>query len=118
MHDAKASEAEHHEGLSHVMSKRMLVGVWLALMVLTGLTVGTDYFIDAGRFNIVLALGIATIKGFLVAAFFMHLRHDRPFNVLVFLASLLFAGIFLSMSILDTKEYQPDIIQDPPAKTP
>jgi cytochrome c oxidase subunit 4 len=118
MYDAKESVAEHHGGLSHVMSIRMLVGVWLALMVLTGLTVGADYFVDVGRFNIVIALLIATIKGFLVAAFFMHLRHDRPFNVLVFVASVVFAGVFLSMAILDSKEYQPEIIQEIQAPAP
>jgi cytochrome c oxidase subunit 4 len=45
--------------------------------------------------NVVVALGIATLKASLVALFFMHLRYDRPLNGIIFVSSLVFLGIFL-----------------------
>ena len=51
---------------------RRLFGVWLALLALLGLTVGTA-FIDLGAWNAALNLSIAAIKATLVAIFFMHL---------------------------------------------
>ena len=56
-----------------------------------------------------IALGIATLKASLVALYFMHLRYDNPFYAVVFLAALLFLAIFLSLTLLDTFQYQPDV---------
>ncbi len=44
-------------------------------------------YYDFGKANIFIAMLIATMKGSLVAAFFMHLRHDKLFNTLAFLAA-------------------------------
>ena len=51
----------------------------IALLILTGLTIGAA-FIDLGSGNVVVALGIASIKASLVALFFMHLRWEKPVN--------------------------------------
>ena len=48
-------------------------------MVLTVATVGVTY-VDMGRFNLVVALGVAAVKASLVGLYFMHLRYDSPFN--------------------------------------
>ena len=53
----------------------------------------------------------ATAKATLVALYFMHLKYDNRFNLLVFLASFLFVGFFISITMLDTKQYQPAIQQ-------
>ena len=58
-------------------------------------------------------MGVATVKGTLVALYFMHLRWDRPFNSIIFVGSLLFLGIFLGFALLDTAEYNPSLIDDP-----
>jgi cytochrome c oxidase subunit 4 len=95
--------------MSHVTPVRLLVGVFAALMVLTAITVGAT-LVDLGpRMNLVIAMLIATVKAGLVVTYFMHLRWDRPFNTLVFLGSLLFVSLFISMTLLDKSEYEKDI---------
>jgi cytochrome c oxidase subunit 4 len=44
---------------------------------------------------------VATAKAGLVAAFFMHLRHDKLFNTLSFLAAFLFLSIFILLTYDD-----------------
>jgi cytochrome c oxidase subunit 4 len=39
----------------------------------------------------------------LVMAFFMHLAFDKPFNVIVFLGSFVFVGIFVSFTLSDSQ---------------
>lgn len=107
--NVRAGGHGHEHGLSHVTPVRLLVGVFLALMVLTAVTVGAT-LIDLGpRMNLIIAMLIATVKAGLVVTYFMHLRWDRPFNTLIFLGSLLFVSLFISMTLLDKSEYEKDI---------
>jgi cytochrome c oxidase subunit 4 len=109
-----AHESEHH-GVGHIAPRRALIGTCLALLVLTWVTVGVSY-IDLGELNIWIALGVAALKGSLVALFFMHLRWDRPFNAIVFCVALAFVALFIALAMTDTSEYQPDVIPgDAPA---
>ena len=98
-----SSHDEH--GFAHVMPIWMLVGVWAALMALTGLTVFSAQF-DLGALDLPVAMLIATVKALLVALFFMHLKYDRPFNGLIFMASLIFAGVFVTIAMMDTGQNQ------------
>lgn len=102
-HAHHAPDAHGHDdhGLAHVASPKMLVSVWLALIALTGITVWTASM-HLHPFDLVIAMVIATIKGLLVALFFMHLKYDRPFNGLVFIMSFVFAGLFVVFSMFDT----------------
>jgi cytochrome c oxidase subunit 4 len=102
------SHADDDHGLGHVMSVKMLVGVWAALMFFTAVTVVSAQF-NLGALDLPIAMGIATFKAMLVALFFMHLKYDRPFNGLVFMASLIFAGLFVTFSMMDVSANQPDI---------
>lgn len=95
-----------HNAISHVTPIKLLIGVFVALLALTALTVAA-VTVDLGAMNIWIAMAIATIKALLVALFFMHLKYDRPFNAMVFLASLVFAGVFVAIALLDSREYQP-----------
>jgi cytochrome c oxidase subunit IV len=104
-----AHAAGHDDAISHVTPVRLLIGVWVALMILTIVTV-TATSIDLGpRINLIIAMAIATVKAGLVVTYFMHLRWDRPFHTLVFLGSLLFVSLFISMTLFDKSEYEPDI---------
>lgn len=105
-HADHADHADH--GVGHVVPIRILVATGLALLVLTVVTVWSAMF-DLGEANIYVALGIATLKGALVALFFMHLRWDRPFNGIVFVGSLAFVALFLALAMTDTAEYQADL---------
>lgn len=104
-----ANEHAQHPGLAHVMPRRVLLGVWGALMLLTVLTV-TAHGIDfGGNMNLVVAMAVATVKATLVVLFFMHLLYDRRFHLLFFLGSLVFVFLFVSFALLDSGQYQSDI---------
>jgi cytochrome c oxidase subunit 4 len=87
---------DHDDGAVHVhvASVGFYIGIFVALVCLTIATVKVSYY-DFGKANILVALLIATMKGSLVATFFMHLRHDKLFNTLTFLAAFLFLAIFI-----------------------
>lgn len=100
-----------HEGAGHVASIPLLVGVLIALLVGTYLTVTATYF-DLGALNIWIGLAIATAKAVLVALYYMHLRWDRKINIVVFLVAVLFLGVFVGIAMLDTAQYQPQMIPE------
>ena len=86
----------HSEGAVHVhiASTQFYVGIFVALVVLTIITVKVSYY-DFGSANILIAMAVATAKASLVSLFFMHLAHDKKFNSLTFISAFLFLGIFI-----------------------
>lgn len=86
----------------HVMPLRTYLLVWGALLCLTFVTVQVSAF-DFGSWNVYVAIAVATVKAGLVALYFMHLRYDKTFNLIVFASSLVFLGLFLVMTLLDSK---------------
>jgi len=79
----------------------MYFGVFFALLVGTGLTVYAAT-LDLGRYNAVVALGIATIKATLVALFFMHVWHaSEKLTKLVVVAALFFLLLLLGLTMSD-----------------
>ncbi len=75
-----------------------VLGALLALTVTTVLAAGFNF----GSWNVVIALGIATVKASLVALFFMHLRHDKPINAIIFVTGAAMLGVFLAICVLDS----------------
>ncbi|MCA9622281.1 MAG: cytochrome C oxidase subunit IV family protein [Myxococcales bacterium] len=100
------STTEEHP---HITSRKALIGTWLALMALTLLTVAASKVHFGGTTEIVIALGIATVKASLVALVFMHLLYDKKFNVIIFLVSVLAVVLFVSITYTDVSSYKPDI---------
>jgi len=96
-HGAHADDGAVHV---HIASTRFYWGIFAALIVLTILTVKVSYY-DFGKANTIIAMLIATMKASLVAAFFMHLRHDKLFNTLAFLSAFLFLAIFILLTYDD-----------------
>lgn len=102
--DTVDAKSHYH---AHVVSMPVLIGTFVALLVLTWATVAA-WTIDLGpAFNIGLALFIALIKASLVGLYFMHLRYDSVFNSIILIAALLFVMIFIAISLIDTADYQP-----------
>ncbi|MBM3784730.1 MAG: hypothetical protein FJW30_10245 [Acidobacteria bacterium] len=94
--------SEHHDAHAHTHSAMPYVITLGALLVLTGVTVGAAYVnFGSPTINIVIAMFIATCKATLVALFFMHLRHDKPLNAIIFVSSLIFLAIFLAFPLID-----------------
>ncbi|MCY2993018.1 MAG: cytochrome C oxidase subunit IV family protein [Planctomycetota bacterium] len=94
--------------MGHVVPPATLLLTFAALIVLTIVTVLTSTF-GLGNWEIWVSLGIATVKGTLVAMVFMHLRYDNPFHALLAVFCLCFVMLFLGLTILDSQGYQADI---------
>lgn len=99
------AHAGDHPLVGHLVPVSTLLFTAFGLLVLTVITVAVRY-IDIGEFNIWVAIGIAVVKAALVATFFMHLRWDRPFNVLVFVGCSLFVILMMAFCVLDTGQYR------------
>lgn len=93
----------HSEKEIHVTPLGIYLGTGGALLALTAITVLVSR-INLGGWNVVVALGIATIKASLVALFFMHLFYDKKIYLSVFLISVVFLGVFLILTMFDTME--------------
>ena len=89
--------------MTHVHGGLKIYGTILAaLMTLTVITVAASYVhFGSGMINVVIALGIATMKASLVALFFMHLRWDKPMNGIILLTGLAFLSVFLFFCFID-----------------
>jgi cytochrome c oxidase subunit IV len=80
---------------------RSYVVVWIALMVLTALTV-TSASLNLGGIAIILCLGIATFKSTLVLLYFMHLRYeDRQLIRLLIPIAVTVLAIFIGLTYSD-----------------
>lgn len=84
----------------HVPSVKPLVMVFLALMVLTAITVGVS-FINLGAFSAVVALTIAAIKAMLVILFFMEVRYSSKMTMAAIVAGCFFLGLLLFLTMAD-----------------
>ncbi len=100
---------DHHgHGGHHVQSLTQLFTVYFILMVLTALTIWV-YYQDFGNLNVLISMGIASVKATLVALYFMHLRYDKPFNAILFCGSFFFVALFIGLTMQDYGQYLPEI---------
>src|SRR5258708_24225889 len=76
-------------------------------MLGTGITVWAA-FQNFGKYNIVIALGIATIKATLVVLYFMHARYSPNRTQLVIVCSVFWLAIMLALTLTDytTRSHQ------------
>jgi cytochrome c oxidase subunit IV len=74
--------------------------IFFALMILTAITVAAAY-IDFGRFSVIIALGIATLKASLVLWFFMHVRHGNPLLKIFVAAGFVWLAILMAFTFQD-----------------
>ena len=92
--------------MAHAVSPGILLGVFGLLMILTLTTVGVTWWDFGYKINLMLAIGIAVAKAMLVIAYFMHLRYDSPFYTFIIGLCLVFIGVFIVFTILDTSNYE------------
>lgn len=86
----------------HISSLKILLGVATSLLLLTFLTVAVTWIQIPAPYNVIVAIAIAVVKAALVAMFFMNLYWDTKFNTLVFLLSILFLAIMVTITLMDT----------------
>jgi cytochrome c oxidase subunit IV len=105
----------------HVVPVKTYLGIFVALLVLTGLTTGAA-FIDFGDIhtgiplinliplNTVVALAIAVVKMLLVILFFMHVKYSSGLTKIVVMAGFLFLAILVSFTLADelTRGWSPE----------
>jgi cytochrome c oxidase subunit 4 len=95
------SDAHTEDIKKHVKTYLMVFGT---LMALTVLTVGVSYMRLAVPIAIVVALLIATVKGSLVAAYFMHLLHERPVIFYVLALTVIFFVFLMFIPLLTIQD--------------
>jgi cytochrome c oxidase subunit 4 len=117
--DSKHHHDDHaHHGISHVASKKVLLGTYAGLMFLTIITVAATMFDFGSGPNLAIAMAIAVVKATLVILFFMHLIYDKLFHSVLVIGGILAATLFVTFTLMDSGQYQQTIIWDtsnPPA---
>jgi cytochrome c oxidase subunit 4 len=76
------------------------LGVFFALLVLTGTTVAVA-FLDLGPLNNVVAMGIAVVKASLVILFFMHVKYASRLTGVVLLSGVFWLAIMVGLTFVD-----------------
>ncbi len=99
----------HGEHFAHPAPPWILLSTFVALIFLTILTVFIADNVELGSFELLVSMGIATVKAVLVCAFFMHMFWDKGFNIMVFLSSLLFFALFIGFALMDSYETLPNV---------
>lgn len=89
-----------HEHTEHIVKPGTYLGIIATLMALTIITV-IAATVDLGKFNIVVALAIATTKATLVVLFFMHAKFSPRRTQLVIVAGVFWLIILLFMTMSD-----------------
>jgi cytochrome c oxidase subunit IV len=84
----------------HVVPLKVYLGVFLALCVLTVVTVAVTGY-DFGPFNLIVALGVAVTKATLVVLYFMHARYSPKLTGVVIASSLAFFAILVFLLLTD-----------------
>ena len=84
----------------HIVSPKIYLAIFATLMAGTAITVWAA-FQNFGKFNIVIALAIATIKATLVVLYFMHARYSPTRTQLVIVCSVFWLAIMLSLTLAD-----------------
>ena len=92
----------------HISPKSTYIAIFVALMVLTAITVAVA-FVDLGILNFPVAIGIAIIKATLVILFFMHVKYSSKLTQLVVASAFFFLVILLGLTLVDylSRDWQP-----------
>lgn len=90
--------SEHDKG--HILGYSTLTAVWLALLVLTAVTVAISR-VDMGALNIWVALAVASVKSALVIFFFMHMKYENNIFRIFLLVALVTLAVFIGFTFFD-----------------
>jgi cytochrome c oxidase subunit 4 len=96
MNHAPAHAASKH----HVVSLSTHVMVWVALLMLTALTI-VAASLHFGAVSVAAAIVIATLKGALVLLYFMNLRYEERIFMIMLGVALLTLAIMLVLTCVD-----------------
>jgi cytochrome c oxidase subunit 4 len=84
-----------------IVTPKTYLTVFVALMVLTAITVTFSRLPVSEDWHTVIGLGIAAVKASLVILFFMHVLYSTRLTWLVALSGLLWLGILIGYTLTD-----------------
>jgi cytochrome c oxidase subunit 4 len=79
---------------------RVYITVFVALMVLTIITVAVSYLHLSVPMAVTVALFVAIVKGSLVAAYFMHLVSEKKLIYAVLVLTIVFFAVLLALPVV------------------
>ena len=85
----------------HIVSLRIYIIIFLALMVGTALTVWAGLQNFPGSLNVIVAMTIAVTKATLVVLYFMHLRYSSRLVWVIFVSALFWLLILFAFTLSD-----------------
>jgi cytochrome c oxidase subunit 4 len=85
----------------HIVSLKIYVSIFLALLVGTALTVVAGLQDFPGQLNVIIALTIAVVKATLVVLYFMHVRYSSRLIWVVFTSALFWLAILFALTFSD-----------------
>ncbi len=98
--EIKMADHSHAESRHHVVPAKVFFNVFVALVVLTVLTV-VFHEMHLGAFAAPVAFLIATAKATLVLMYFMHLKYDNMTNRVIFLSGFFFLALLFFFCFID-----------------
>lgn len=84
----------------HIVSYANHIWVWIALLILTVVTVGITY-VDLKHLVVFTALSIATVKSTLVVVYFMHLKFESKILAIMLGITMLVFITFILLTFVD-----------------
>jgi cytochrome c oxidase subunit 4 len=95
---------QHSDPIEVKKSVRTYLAIGAALLVFTGITVAANLLTLAVPAAITVALIIASIKGSMVAAVFMHLNHEKKWIYGALLLTVAFFVVLMLVPILTVND--------------
>jgi cytochrome c oxidase subunit IV len=94
-----------HASMTHDQAEidkhvRVYIGVFVALMVLTIVTVAVSYLDLSVPMAVSVALLVATVKGTLVACYFMHLMSEQKLIYAVLVLTVVFFIALMALPVV------------------
>lgn len=97
-----SSAGNHGHSEHHVTPFNVYVKVAVGLFALTFLTIGAHSIREHLQpFAALIAFSIATVKAYLVVAFFMHMKYETNINRAIFVSGFLFLALLFIICTLD-----------------
>jgi cytochrome c oxidase subunit 4 len=85
---------------AHVVPIRVYLAIFALLLVLTAITTAVA-FVDLGRLNAVIMLGVAVTKATLVVLYFMHVRWSTGLTRVVVVSGIVFLVVLIAFTMSD-----------------
>jgi cytochrome c oxidase subunit 4 len=101
-YEHKEPEIHKNHDEEHIVSYKDNLSTWIALIILTILTVSVSVFsASLVTLTVLTALIIATTKALVVAYYFMHLKYDKKMYRRMILLTMVIFAVMLILTIVD-----------------